>query len=316
MTIDYRNAISIAELIVYVPALAIAILLCIRHGFGKSSGWFFLIIFSLARIIGPIMQLLTISNPRSVSLYTGVIILQTVGLSPLILACLGLLSRALESIQRNHPTVVSTRILKLVELIVMVGLILGIVGGTDASKHISSGVFRPGSLNKAGTALFVVAFAAIVLMTAIMSFSIAHAEAGEKRVLLAVALSLPFLFVRLLYSCLVTFTSKPAFNQLTGSATVLLCVALLEEFVVVVVYELVGLTLQSIPKDRRAPTGQHHPVRSVDSAEYATPTPSRDGAGAAGKGVSIAQKTIIGRLVTRALDSRRASSDVEMGTRR
>jgi hypothetical protein len=39
MTITYRNGVSIAEIAVYVPCLAIAILLCVRHGFARSSGW-------------------------------------------------------------------------------------------------------------------------------------------------------------------------------------------------------------------------------------------------------------------------------------
>jgi hypothetical protein len=39
MTLTYRNGVSIAEIIVYVPILAIAILLSIRHGFSRSAGW-------------------------------------------------------------------------------------------------------------------------------------------------------------------------------------------------------------------------------------------------------------------------------------
>src|ERR1700753_2608381 len=42
MGLTYRNGVSIAEIIVYVPSLAIAIFLCVRHGFARSSGWMFL----------------------------------------------------------------------------------------------------------------------------------------------------------------------------------------------------------------------------------------------------------------------------------
>src|SRR3954467_12272430 len=101
MTISYRNGVAIGELVVYIPSFFIAFFLAFRHGFHKSSGWYFLIVFSLARIIGPCMQLAAINNP-SVSLYTGALILQNVGLSPLILATLGFLSRVIESINRTH----------------------------------------------------------------------------------------------------------------------------------------------------------------------------------------------------------------------
>lgn len=33
------NSIAIAELVVYTPALAVAIFLSIKHGFGRSSGY-------------------------------------------------------------------------------------------------------------------------------------------------------------------------------------------------------------------------------------------------------------------------------------
>jgi hypothetical protein len=52
MGLTYRNGVSIAEIIVYVPSLAIAIFLSVRHGFARSSGWMFLIVFCLARLIG------------------------------------------------------------------------------------------------------------------------------------------------------------------------------------------------------------------------------------------------------------------------
>jgi hypothetical protein len=55
----YRNGVgvSIAEIVFYVPSLCIAGLLAFRHGLGRNAGWLFLIIFCLARIIGPAIQL-------------------------------------------------------------------------------------------------------------------------------------------------------------------------------------------------------------------------------------------------------------------
>jgi hypothetical protein len=78
MTITYHNGVSIAEVVLYTPALGLAILLAVRHGFGKNSGWLFLITFCIARIVGSCMQLATISQPRNSSLYTGFSILQYV----------------------------------------------------------------------------------------------------------------------------------------------------------------------------------------------------------------------------------------------
>jgi hypothetical protein len=305
MTLTYRDGVSIAELVIYFPSLAVALFLSFRHGFGRNSGWLYLIIFCLARIIGPIMQLVLISDPSSTSLYTGSIILQTVGLSPLMLASLGLLSRAADSINRSHHSFINSHILKLIQLVITVGIILSIIGGINASDDLSSsGGYYPGTLSKVGTALLIVSYAGIVLATIIMSFSVSHAEPGEKRLVLAVAVSLPFLLIRLVYSIMVTFSTLRTFNQIYGSVTALLCMALIEEFIVVVIYEGTGLTLREIPKS------QHALVGNTSSSDHPAEYPAQSKGGAMEIAKRIAKKTIIGTLVTAVL--KKEDRDVEM----
>jgi len=48
MGIDYRDGVSILQLIVFPPCTVLAFLLCFRHGFGKASGWYFMITFSVS----------------------------------------------------------------------------------------------------------------------------------------------------------------------------------------------------------------------------------------------------------------------------
>ena len=306
MAITYRNGVSIAEIIVYLPALAIAIFLSFRHGFGRSSGWLYIIIFCLARLIGPIMQLMTITRPADISLFTGSVILQTIGLSPLLLASLGLLSRVLESINKSHHTVINIQILKVIQSIPTIGLVLGIIGGVDASNHIATGGgYHPGPLNKAGTALFIVAYVVIVLATIMISFHASHAEPGEKRLVLAVAISLPFILVRLIYAIMATFTKINSFNQITGSVTILLCMSLIMEFIVVLAYEVTGLGLPTIPKPQQPQVAR--PARSTRRNNHRT----RGRAGAGNVARVIAQKSRIGGLVAAAL-SKNYDTDVEM----
>jgi hypothetical protein len=313
MTITYHNGVSIAEIIVYVPALAIAASLAFRHGFGRSSGWFFLIIFCLARIIGPAMQIATSSNPTETALYTGSSILQSIGLSPLELAAIGLLSRLLESINRSHHTLINTHMIKLIELVITIGLILGIVGGINASDdYVKTGVYQASTLSKASTALFIVSWVAIVIATIVISFSVSHAEAGEKRLFLSVAISLPFLLIRLIYSILSVFAHNKNFSLLTPNVTVLLCVALLEEFAVVVTYLGVGLTLHQIPKNQHIEGAIHQQVPSTSSSQqqqYAQQQSRKGGAG--NTALKIAKKTIIGRAVMAFIPDKR-NQDVEM----
>jgi hypothetical protein len=92
MTVTYRESISILQVIVYVPVLVLGLMLNLRHGFAKSSGWFFLITLSILRLIGAICWLVYASHP-SEGVATTAIICTSIGLSPLTLLCMGLLSR-------------------------------------------------------------------------------------------------------------------------------------------------------------------------------------------------------------------------------
>jgi len=237
-----------------------------------------------------------ISDPGSNSLSTGSIILQTIGLSRLMLASLGLLSRAADSINRSYQGLINSRMLKLIQIVITVGLILAIVGGINASNDLSSGgSYHPGTLSKAGTVLLIVSYGGIVLAIIMMSFSVSHAEPGEKRLVLAVAVSIPFLLVRLVYSIMVTFSTLEIFNQINGSVTTLLCMALIEEFIVVVIYEGTGLSLREIPKS------QHALVGNTTSSDHPGEHPAQSQGSAREIAKRIAKKTIIGTLVTAAL---------------
>ena len=143
--------------------------------------------------------------------------------------------------------------MQLAELLITVGLILSIIGGVNAGEDFGkTGIYKTQGLSKAGLGLFIAAFVILCLITATLVQSIRHAEEGEKRILLAVAVSLPFLLVRLVYSALAVFANKRSFSLFYGDVSILLFMALLEEVIVVVIYEGVGLTLKKVGKDRVA----------------------------------------------------------------
>jgi len=298
MTINYRDGIAIGELVVYFPALAIAVLLAIRHGFGRSSGWFFLIVFTLVRIVGACFQLATINDPTNISLYTGVAILENVGLSPLELTSLGLLSRVISSINKSHSTFIQHYHMKLIQIVVSVALILSIIGGINASKDLTSkGTYTPQSLSQAAMGLFIASYVLIVATTIILSFSLPHAEHGEKRLLVAIAISLPFILVRLVYGSISIFANTSDFNSVSGNVTIYLCMALIMELCVVITYETVGLALrklESVPTGNVAADGSY--VQGPSKASQFART--------------LGRRTIIGRLITSAAGNR--DGDVEM----
>ena len=169
-----------------------------------------------------------------------------------------MLSRITASINQSHQTIVTPRHIRLAELLNTVGIILSIIGGVESGNDYSTtGRYVPQTLTKVGLGLFIASFAAILAITVILSSSISHAEPGEKRVLLAVALSLPLLLVRLIYGSVYIFGNSSDFNSLSGSVTILLCMALFEEIGIVLIYEGVGLTLRKVSKQAVA-TGEQN----------------------------------------------------------
>jgi hypothetical protein len=86
------NVVAAIEVAVYVPASILAIVICVRHGFNRSSGWIYTLILCIVRIAGAVCQFLSIRD-HSNSLIEAKLIIDSIGLSPLLLATLGLLSR-------------------------------------------------------------------------------------------------------------------------------------------------------------------------------------------------------------------------------
>lgn len=103
MTLNKQAGLSIIELILYTPCLPFAFFVCKRHGFGRNSGFIFTLTLCLIRIVGASCQLIN-TSAHSTGLFTAVLILQSLGLSQLIFATLGLLSRwYVTSGHTQHP---------------------------------------------------------------------------------------------------------------------------------------------------------------------------------------------------------------------
>jgi uncharacterized membrane protein len=303
MTLTYSNGIAIGEIVCYSPCLLVAVFLMARHGLRKAGGWYFLVMFSLVRILGAVFQLATINDPTSVSLRTGAAILTTVGFSALLLATLGLLTRLIHSIEKTGTTVNATRHIKIIEIVLFAGLIVGIIGGINAGKEASKPPYKyqPGTLSKVGTALFVACYAATVVATILTSLHTNSAELGEQRIIYTIFFSLPFLLVRLVYTLLSTFSHDKHFSLLGGSPTIILCVAIIEELIVTITYLAIGLTLAVVPKVVEG--AYKHARENSESAEV----PKKDNIL-----LSTAKRSIIGRIVMSTTSRRQ--DDVEMHT--
>ncbi|KAI1818824.1 hypothetical protein GGS20DRAFT_6825 [Poronia punctata] len=190
------------------------------------------------------------SNPNNLSLYFGSLTLQSSGVSPLCAMLLAMINRSLMSVQKARNAVINPQVLRIAEIVVFVGLILSSIGGSNSgSEYAKTGVYEIASLTRVGLGLTIAGFALLVVTTIAVGLHISQAEPGEKRLVLAIALSLPFLLVRIIYAAIGIFGRNPDFGVVTGDVNILLGMAVVEEIIIMFIVESIGLTLRVAPKD-------------------------------------------------------------------
>lgn len=92
--LDGNGDLAIAELVFWVPATVISLLVSYRHGFKRQLGWILVTVIGVIRIAG---SACTIAEEQettvNTSLITAAAILSSIGLSFLISILVGLLTR-------------------------------------------------------------------------------------------------------------------------------------------------------------------------------------------------------------------------------
>lgn len=91
--ISDREAVAIAELVVYSPLFIGSVYVNMRQGFSRQLGWYFLTVFCVIRLASGAMGVVSAENPTNITDVVWASILGSFGLSPLLLASFGLLHR-------------------------------------------------------------------------------------------------------------------------------------------------------------------------------------------------------------------------------
>ncbi|KAF2623477.1 hypothetical protein BU25DRAFT_349861 [Macroventuria anomochaeta] len=246
-----RDSIALVELIFYIPFALVSAFVCYHHGFSRSSGWIYTLILCIVRIIGGICQFVSHSS-QSAGLLQTILLLDSVGLSPLLLATLGLISRFVDFINAALTPKFTVRHFRILQLVLLVGMILAIVGGSNVSVD-ANGTYQIPSASKIGVILYTVGFVGITLVFVLSVPQTSAVPSKERRVPIAITLALPFILVRLTYSMLSVFVHDHLFSVATGSVPVRTGMAVIEEFIVVAVYVILGLLVDKLDASTRGP---------------------------------------------------------------
>ncbi|KAM3496809.1 hypothetical protein MY10362_009820 [Beauveria mimosiformis] len=155
MELDSSGYVSILSLIIFIPTLIANLVVCARHGFNSPSTWFCILFLCVLRISGAICHLLSFSN-FSIGLLVAIAVLNSIGLSPLLLATLGY--RLPYSGGRK---VLNGRIVLLIRLLTIIPLILGVIGAYIVYSDAIRGVMGTPAIMKAAVVISAFAFLAI-----------------------------------------------------------------------------------------------------------------------------------------------------------
>ncbi len=146
-------------------------------------------------------------------------------------------------VNRENPSpTISVLHFRFIQLLILVGTILGIVGATNSDHQSSSLPVE----SDAAVVIYLVVLVALALVLLISAPSISLVPEGERIIVPAVALALPFIAVRVLYSLLLVFVHSGVFVRIGGPIAVRVCMATIEEFIVVAIYLFLGFKLAKL----------------------------------------------------------------------
>lgn len=141
---------------------------------------------------------------------------------------------------------------RILQLLITLGLILSIAGGTSGSVS-PDGTIKVATTSKVGIGLYVAAYIALALICLLSLSKVSMIPSKERYVLVAVIFAMPFILARLAYSTLSVFLHSHLFNIITGSVVVLVVMAVVEEFIVVAIYLLLGFKVDKLDASQQGP---------------------------------------------------------------
>jgi len=190
-------------------------------------------------------------QPVNKTLYIIAFILESAGLSPLLLATLGFLRTIGQNSTGNRGQ--SALVFRLLSIIGMAGLALSIYGGSNASSTDPNKLKNSNTFRHIGTILFAVLYVLLALLHVGHWFHFRSLMKNRRTLLIAISCALPFLGIRMIYSVLSSFSgsliatsSEPntnslaKFNIASGDWRIYLVMGVIMECIVTVIYTIAG----------------------------------------------------------------------------
>lgn len=164
-----------------------------------------------------------------------------------------------------------SRLIQVLQIVATIALVLCVIGGIDEASTNPEDQQDGPELFKAGIIMFLVLYAILLLLTLLSLAEIRKTTFEERRVLLAVLVTLPLLASRLLWSVLSVFlTNSSVFNTQGGSILAQVLMATVEEFLIVIIFVILGFSVH------RYSSMEASTDNSADSGTLIQPLPTAE----------------------------------------
>ncbi|KAJ5183505.1 hypothetical protein N7492_001121 [Penicillium capsulatum] len=240
------EALELAQLAFYALATIPAFYCFVSHGKHGLVGWLYVIAMCGLRLVGNGMAYHAASTGKP---NATAAIINGIGLSPLLLAALGILHESNHSIQQTLPSFLGGFGLLIPHMVIAGGI------GLAAASHANS------KLLEAGLVVFAMGWVLVVALVALSwkANSARRRLDDEKKLLVAVAVAMPLIGVRIIYAVATAFADNSASG---GSLPVRVIFGTLPEFLVMITYLSGGLVTHKLARNRQ----EHKPEPAYNTA--------------------------------------------------
>ncbi|KAL3465880.1 hypothetical protein BJX64DRAFT_296758 [Aspergillus heterothallicus] len=248
------NGIFIADLIVYLLLLPLAIYNFITHRWTGFLPWYFMIIFCAARIAGGALGL-----HDSESLAPNII--QSVAITPLILGVDGLTHEARAYRYPSQHKLLNWTVVCITSTAMLAAIALSIDGAINIFNHDGAGSSKDFAFWKAGTAITVVVWGFQVFW-AVFSILPSRREKeyvassagyqGSTALLQGSLLALVFIGIRVVYGLVAVVTKRRDLSPVYGKTVIRVVLMFLPEVLAAAVMLVVGFKTRHLRALKRS----------------------------------------------------------------
>ncbi|PLN83559.1 hypothetical protein BDW42DRAFT_164668 [Aspergillus taichungensis] len=239
----YRDGIAVAQVVLF----SAAVLAALRFRWTRRIGWFCIGVLSIFRLVSASCMLQTIHHDTD-NYWAAIFVCESLG----VLLIIFLLLEMLERINKVIP-VIHRYLFVVPQVITWIDIGISI-GGFVAVKQKEHNQLLPTPYSRAGIAILFVIY--LWQVGTFVAFWLRRKDFPllEHRLLMSVAICVPILAIRIVYSLIFIITADMTWNAVKGDSTAYLMMTMLPE---VAITAIATVTIFQIP-----PLGQQQKMES------------------------------------------------------